>query len=59
MIVKVWCSIGTMDDQEETVDLEKWNITDDEWSSFTEDDKYDIVSDWASNYFTYGFSEVE
>lgn len=41
------------------VDLKKdYNMTDEEIEALTDEDKYKLAEDWASNYLEIGYEEV-
>lgn len=59
MKIRVWCSIGLVGDREQTIDpLEYWGITDEEWLDMPEEERKDLVEEWASNYIEYGYTEL-
>lgn len=44
--------------RKETVDTEDYGLTDDEWMELSEDDKYELVSEWAHERLEIYWKEV-
>lgn len=44
---------------EETYTPEKLGLTEEEWKALTEDEKYEMVKEWALQNFDYGYREKE
>jgi hypothetical protein len=51
MKVKFWCDSGANihSEKSEVVDLGEWGISEEEWATYTEDDKYKLAEEWAWN----------
>lgn len=61
MKIKVWCDSGANihSRRSDTLDLEDdFGITNEEWSDYTEEQKYELVQDWANERLDIGFREV-
>lgn len=59
MKVKFWCDSGANihSCRKETVDLEKWGISDDDWLAMTDKDKDELAREWAYERLEYGWDD--
>lgn len=61
MKIKVWCNNGANihSKRQETIDLEdNWNISGEEWNEMSDDEKDELVQEWAMERFEYGWDEA-
>ena len=60
MKIKFWCDNGANihSCREDVFTLRDLGYSAEEWSEMTEDEKYDVVKDWAMERFDYGFEEM-
>lgn len=51
MKVTFWCDSGANihSRNKDTVDLEDWYISDEEWNNMSEEEKYKVAEEWAWN----------
>ena len=59
MKVKFYCNSGAnaVSTRVEIVDIEDYGYTDNEWHALTDDQKYEIVEEWAWERLEIGFKE--
>ncbi len=61
MKVQFWCDNGANihSKRYDIFDVEKdLSIAEEEWATLTEDEKYEIVKEWALEWFDYGWKEL-
>jgi hypothetical protein len=62
MKIRVWCNSGANihSKREETIDLETWWISDEEWEEMPEEEKFKFAEEWAyDSGLEIGWSEGE
>lgn len=59
MKIRVFLSIGLVGRREESIDVEDWGYTDEEWLAASEDERQELVSDWAFNFIEYGYAPLD
>ena len=61
MKIELWCDSGAnaFSCRKEIVDLDDWNIADEEWNSMTEEEREKVIMDWANDGLDIGYSEIE
>ena len=58
MEVQFWCDNGANSRRIETFSLEQLGLEEDEWKKMTDDERMEMVREWALERFDWGY-EVE
>lgn len=61
MKIKVMCDSGANihSCRTEIIDVEKdWGITDEDWNSFTDEEKFNLVKEWAEQRLSIDWEEM-
>jgi hypothetical protein len=61
MKIKFWCDNGANihSERKDIFTPEDLGYTEEDWAEMTEDEKQEVVKDWALERFDYGFEEIE
>lgn len=61
MKLKLFCDSGANihSCRTNTIDLEsEWGITDEEWNTYTDEEKYNLVREWAEQRLSISWEEI-
>jgi hypothetical protein len=60
MKVRFYCDSGANihSCRDEIVDLNSWNISDEEWKNMSDDEKEQLAVDWANESLEIGYQEL-